>query len=80
MNHMETEEQNHNAHDIKVDGTEQTVADEMKAAFGGVEHTVGQVLGDELMDQAGDTKIVDHGSIQDVAEAIEDHAEAVEEQ
>ena len=68
-----------NTHDkdldnTKVDGGEQTVADEMTAAFGEVEHKVGQVLGDDLMDQSGDKKIVDHGSIKDVAEAIDDHA------
>ena len=72
----------HNTHidtdEIKLDGTEQTVADEMKAGFGEVEHKVGQVLGDDLMDQSGDKKIVDHGSMEDVAEAVEDHTEAVE--
>ena len=70
---MDTEH-THDLENTKVNGEEQTVADEITAAFGEVEHKMGQVIGDDLMDQSGDKKIVDHGSIEDVAEAIEDHA------
>jgi len=67
------------SNDIKLNGEEQSPADEMVAAVGKVEHKVAGAMNDDLMDTAGHDKVIEHGSVEDVAEAIVDHVKDKEE-
>ena len=63
----------HNDDDRKLNGEEQGMVDKVVEEFGEVEAAVGHALGDDLMEAEGTRKVVEHGDVEDAAEALAKH-------